>query len=155
MGMRSIAGTSNGWWRNSAHSGGNNEFAARRAELRRARPTNLVDACWIEGQQTPMPRVDDGPCAKRFPLYSFPRGVAGAPITNDVVACTLRPLNITDYPDASPTTLAALEEVFPNGVCDWSKAGVAQVDYAGVWQSFGPVAIDDRIVRSADSASPH
>ena len=153
MGIRAVTGASNGWWRNQGHSGGNIEYAARLAEVRRARPPNLVDACWIEGQQTPMPRVDEGPCAKRFPLYSFPRSVAGAPIANDIVACTLRPLNLTDYPDASPAALAELRKVFADGVCDWSKAGVAQVDYAGVWQSFGPVAIDDRIVKPQGSTS--
>ena len=153
MGMRATMGASNGWWHTQESSGVRAEFAARRAELRRARPANLVDACWIDGQQTPMPRVDEGPCAKRFPLYSFPRGVAGAPIANNIVACTLRPLNITDYPEASPAALAEFKKVFPDGVCDWSKAGVAQADYAGVWQSFGPVAIDNRIVKPQGSTS--
>lgn len=119
----------------------------------RTRPAELSDACWIDGNKIALPNMDQGMCANRFPNYGFPRLVAGAPIANDIVACELRPLSIIQYPNASLAEFAALNEIFPDGVCDWSKPGIAQASYAGVWQSFGPVAFDGVVMAPAVSGA--
>ncbi|GAA1477319.1 DUF6351 family protein [Nocardioides aestuarii] len=57
---------------------------------------------------------------------STPRQEAGGPLANDNVACRLRPFTLDDYgPVGSLFTeeqVATLEELFADGVCDWSVA---------------------------------
>jgi hypothetical protein len=62
--------------------------------------------------------------------------VAGDAITTDANKCQLKPLNRSDYrlkvgPTSVPilftdTEWAQLQSLFPSGVCDFSKPGVAQ-----------------------------
>ena len=62
-----------------------------------------------------------------FPVYANPRVVAGAPATDDVFKCELKPIDKADY--MRPVTdaqLAALRTVFPQGVCDYTRKGVQQ-----------------------------
>ena len=60
--------------------------------------------------------------------------MAGAPLTNDVMKCQLKPVNFADYKvsftDAQKTRM---KTVFPTGVCDFSKPGVAQVPIKGTY----------------------
>ena len=93
-------------------------------KVRRPRPAAASDACWIEGQ-----RIDDPEtCGTLFPYYSDPRLVAGAPPTDDVVQCRLRPLRPEDYPPSvTPAHLARLRAAFPTGVCDYDAPGIGQV----------------------------
>ena len=63
------------------------------------------------------------------PIYGTPRTVAGDAITTDANKCQLRPLNRSDDYGAIPFTdsqWAAIQALFPNGVCDFSKPGVDQ-----------------------------
>lgn len=89
----------------------------------RNRPVDVVDSCWIAGRQV----LDANTCRAAFPYYSNPRIAAGAPFTNDVLKCRLRPLDRADYnatfTDAQWTTL---QETFGSGVCDWRVPGVEQ-----------------------------
>jgi len=110
-------------------------------KLRRARPADLVDACWTKdaSPQKVVERLEyrAGRCHELYPAYSFPRGVAGAPISNDVVKCQLKPVNAADYQAAfTPEEMARLRKIFPGGVCDWSKPGVEQQPLAGTWLVF-------------------
>ena len=43
---------------------------------------------------------------------------------------------------APPTATARLKQVFPTGVCDWSKPGVEQQPMAGTWQAL-PAKVDN------------
>ena len=49
-------------------------------------------------------------------------------MSNDVLKCQLKPLDVAEYAPAtlSAGQLARLQAVFPQGVCDWSKPGVGQ-----------------------------
>ena len=41
---------------------------------------------------------------------------------------------------------AKMKNIFPDGVCDWSKPGVGQRPPKGTWLSFGPagtIVVDD------------
>jgi hypothetical protein len=69
--------------------------------------------------------------------FSTPRVVAGEPITTDDQECQLKPLSRSDYYPIVFTEeqWKALEGTFPKGVCDFSKAGVAQQGTIP-WQSY-------------------
>ena len=108
-------------------------------KLRRAKPADLVDACWtrdaqpqkIVEKQTP----NAGRCNELYPTNSFPRGVAGSPLAADVIKCQTRPVSANDYKVAfTADEMTRLKQIFPSGVCDWSKPGVEQQPLAGTWQ---------------------
>ena len=62
------------------------------------------------------------------------RMVAGAPWANDVLKCTLKTVDGSDYARSlTAQQLAQLGEVFLEGVCDWTQPGVGQVPLAGTW----------------------
>ena len=95
------------------------------------RPADLVDACYTaaDAKITNMDR-----CAELFPIASDARLVAGAPLANDVLKCTLKSVDPNDYlVSLSAAQLGALQRIFREGVCDWSRPGVGQVPLAGTW----------------------
>jgi hypothetical protein len=103
----------------------------------RARPAAAVDACWTpEGV-----RIDDalefaspGQCNALYPTHTTPRLAAGAPLADDAIVCALKSLQRTDYPvEFSGAEWATLEEVFAEGVCDYSQRGMAQEAVDGPW----------------------
>ncbi len=61
---------------------------------------------------------------------STPRQEAGGPVANDNVACRLKPLSRADFSfmlvPFTDAQWAALQAVYPRGVCDWSRPGVGQ-----------------------------
>ena len=58
---------------------------------------------------------------------SSPRRVAGGPLAENMLKCQLRPSMRRSTPGSSmPNQLGRLAAVFPGGVCDWGKPGVAQ-----------------------------
>jgi len=109
-------------------------------KLRRARPADLVDACWtrdehpqkIVERQTP----NSGRCNELYPTNSFPRGVAGSPLAADVIKCQLKPILASEYKVTfTAAEMARLKAIFPAGVCDWSKPGIEQQPMTGTWQA--------------------
>jgi hypothetical protein len=76
-----------------------------------------------------------------FPVYANARIVAGAPMTDDVFKCEMKPIDKADYkrPVTDPQ-LAALRTVFPQGVCDYTKKGVMQRPVAATWLTYPPSA---------------
>jgi hypothetical protein len=106
------------------------------------------------GAESPAGVVEVAPepsrCNAMFPASSFPRFEAGESITGRILQCQLRPVSAADYagyaernPGWTGTTLdqdlARIAEVFPEGVCDYSKPGVEEQPIAGTWlQVTGP-----------------
>jgi hypothetical protein len=110
------------------------------AKLRRARPADLVDACWTRDDhpqkivERQMP--DRGRCNELYPANSFPRGVAGSSLAADVVKCQLKAVNARDYKVMfTGDEMRRLKQIFAGGVCDWSKPGIEQQPMAGTWQA--------------------
>jgi hypothetical protein len=74
----------------------------------------------------------DGACTERFPIYSSSRREAGAPFEGGVWKCRLqsvdRAMRKGLYGDWTPTAAerARLEQVFPDGVCDYTKPDVGK-----------------------------
>jgi Tannase-like family of unknown function (DUF6351) len=77
---------------------------------------------------------DDGPgaCTREFPLHSTSRIVAGGPLRGGVYKCALqsveRAISRRLYGDWRPssTERARLKEIFPSGVCDYSREDVGR-----------------------------
>jgi hypothetical protein len=119
----------------------------------RARPTELVDACWdadgnriVEPQEYDVDRLYDntvGRCNELYPPHTGPRMIAGGPLTNDVLKCRLKPLNPADCAVVfDEREWARLEAIFPDGVCDWSRPGVGMDSSQETWLSFGPSPVN-------------
>lgn len=101
------------------------------------KPPAAVDSCFktdgsllARGGNVWAGILDDrtaGACTQAFPLYSTSRIVAGGPIEGGVFKCAQQPVNTAIahglygvwHPDAAQT--ARLKEVFPTGVCNYSK----------------------------------
>jgi Tannase-like family of unknown function (DUF6351) len=115
----------------------------------RAKPTDLVDNCWNnDGEERVNVREalsfdGTGRCAELYPAYPTPRQVAGAPLTNQIVSCRMKAIDPEDYEVAfSADELAQLEEIFPEGVCDWEAGDLHAAEYRGTWASFGPSPVN-------------
>lgn len=72
-----------------------------------------------------------GACTKAYPILSSPRMVAGDSIKGDVFKCALKPVATAladgTYPAAVQFTAEQkewLSRIFPQGVCDYSQAGL-------------------------------
>ena len=95
-------------------------------------------AAAIQGNVGAFTKVTDmAACAKTFPFAGDARLAAGAPATDDVFKCQLKPIDAKDYKTA-PTAdqLAQLKATFPDGVCDYSKPGQEAVALGGTWAVF-------------------
>lgn len=119
---------------------------SRSAKLAAARPELGVDACFTaEGDVVAKgDGIYDrpGPCTDPYPVKGDPRTVAGSPQREDVLACDLEPVAAAldgdiyegvTFTDAQRERLA---EVFPDGVCDWTKPGRGRVELGKPWQHF-------------------
>jgi hypothetical protein len=84
-------------------------------KVRANKPPEAVDACWREGRKEPG-------CS--FPYFGDARTASGAPLRDDILKCRLKPLARED--GLTDKQFARLQSVFPDGVCDWSRRGVAQ-----------------------------
>ena len=85
------------------------------------RPAGFVDACYTSAT-TKITDMDR--CGELFPIGTDARMVAGAPAANDVLKCTLKPVDRSDYTRSlAAAELTGLRESFPEGVCDWDTTG--------------------------------
>jgi hypothetical protein len=110
--------------------------------IRENRPARAVDSCFdLQGQLIYAGDdawdgiLDDsppGPCTQQFPIYTTSRIVAGAPLDGSMYKCALKPVDqaVADgtYAPWVPTAgeLATLQQIFPEGVCDYSKPDQAR-----------------------------
>jgi hypothetical protein len=101
------------------------------------RPPDAVDRCfntdgteYARGDHVWDGILNDEPpgaCTQRFPIYRSTRIVAGGPIEGGIFKCGLESVAAAiaegDYGTwvPSPAEQARLEQIFPEGVCDWSQ----------------------------------
>jgi Tannase-like family of unknown function (DUF6351) len=106
----------------------------------RNKPVDAVDACWDkDGKKIVELAAFDGKgaCNTLYPVHSEPRMVAGAPLTNDVIKCQLKPINFADYQVTfTEAQKARLKAIFPSGICDFSKPGVSQGPIKGTYRRY-------------------
>jgi hypothetical protein len=109
-------------------------IAARRAE--RPRPEALADTCYDEDGTVIAQGEgvwdgawngrEDGACIQTYPPFSTSRIFAGDDLAGDRFACELKPVATAlvdgTYGERDLTTeRARLEEIFPDGVCDYQR----------------------------------
>jgi Tannase-like family of unknown function (DUF6351) len=106
------------------------------------RPAKAVDSCFdVTGKlMYSGPDVWDGiindkpkgACTWAFPMYGTSRTVAGAPIEGGIYKCALKPVDtaVADgiYAPWMPNAAAVtkLKQIFPEGVCDYSRPDQAR-----------------------------
>jgi len=99
------------------------------AKIAAHRPADAVDFCYL-GVDFANKITDASACDGDVHLkpHTSPRQVAGGPLAENVLKCQLKPISRADYAPVgvSDAQLARLQAVFPDGVCDFSKAGVGQ-----------------------------
>ncbi len=109
-------------------------------KVARNKPAEAVDACWdADGNRIAEPASfsSQGKCNTLYPVHGEPRLAAGAPLTNDILKCQLKPIDYGDYKVAfTEAQKAWMATVFPSGVCDFSKLGVEQVRLKGTYQRY-------------------
>jgi hypothetical protein len=127
----------NQWVDNIAQDTSNSSPALK---VVRDKPSGLADACWTAaGEKIVEPLTFDGTgrCNQLYPAHSDPRMVAGAPLTDDVLKCTLKPVTASDYSQVlTGDQMTRLKAAFPQGVCDYSRPGVAQQRVEGTWHRY-------------------
>ena len=106
----------------------------------RAKPAELREGCNTrtaspEFVAQPLDRDPASTCERLYPSGSFPREVAGADVAADVIKCRLTAPDRADY-DLTDAEWARLLDIFPSGVCDYTRPGVEQQGLAGTWLRF-------------------
>lgn len=108
------------------------------------KPSGLTDSCFDQNGNRIVPdhrfsHASKGQCHTLYPPFGDPRVGAGGPINLMVPMCHLKPLKRSDYAPQVQFTgqqFHTLEQIFPNGVCDYTKPSIGKVPYEGTWQSF-------------------
>jgi hypothetical protein len=106
-------------------------------KIKRAKPAAAVDGCWdAQGTRIDEPATFGGPgrCNALYPNHKNPRLVAGAPLTDDILKCRLKPIDARDYNVTfAADDMTRLRHIFPGGVCDYSKPSVNHAPLAGTY----------------------
>ena len=106
------------------------------------KPAEATDACWIGGNRIEgEARIGAGnACETAYAPYSLPANRAGKPLDSITSKCTLKPVNPADYGSPTPDQVTRLNEIFPEGVCDFSQAGPGEtrLTSSNLNRSYGP-----------------
>ena len=106
------------------------------------KPSDLSDGCFLATGLSPEPLSyrGTGTCATQFPVFSNTRLVAGQPLDQAILKCSLAPIHFSAYSVTFTTDQKArLQAAFPHGVCDYSRRGVGQRPPRGTWLSYSDV----------------
>jgi hypothetical protein len=110
------------------------------AKVVKHKPADATDAYWTPDGRRINETASWDPSTswnQTYPNHLEPRLVAGAPLTNDVMKCQLKPVDLADYAVTfSKAQKARLRKIFSGGVCDWSKPGVGYSLIRGVYQRY-------------------
>jgi hypothetical protein len=125
------------WLSATAADGGAGTTAEK---LARNRPDDAVDRCVLpSGEELSGASVYDGTneCTEAYPVAKDARRAAGAPLRDDVLKCQTQPVGDAEFTRSlTAAQREALQAIFPEGVCDWTRPGVGQVPLSGIWISF-------------------
>ena len=95
-------------------------------------------------EQFDTPTSPVGPCQTILPVFQTPRLIAGEPLSNDIAKCQLKAVDAADYsPALSAAQLQQVQQLFPQGVCDWSRPSVGDVAHSMLWPSIGATSLED------------
>lgn len=106
----------------------------------RNKPLDLVDGCWMSNgerivEPATFPRA--GRCNGEYVVHGNPRIATGAPLTNNIIKCELKPIRADDYlQPLSDEQLRRLGVVFKSGICDYSRVGKGYEMVSEAWRRF-------------------
>src|SRR4029079_380125 len=87
------------------------------------KPATATDECFLGGTLTET--TDASTCNAAFPHFGDARLGAGEPLTDNAMQCVLKPLDPSDYSVTfTAAEWTALQQAFPDGVCDWTQPPV-------------------------------
>jgi hypothetical protein len=111
------------------------------------KPPEAVDSCFAtngtlihQGTDSWNGIIDSapaGPCTQLFEIHGTSRTVAGAPFDEEFYKCKRQPVEkavergLYGWWQPSETEMARLKEIFPGGVCDYSKGDVGRPKHLG------------------------
>jgi hypothetical protein len=105
----------------------------------RNKPAGLSDGCYSEAGDwiaEPASRTD-GQCATMYPPHGDPRVAATQPVSEDILKCQLKPLATNGYAQLlTDSQFARLQDVFPDGVCDYTQPGSMQPEGMADWHAW-------------------
>jgi hypothetical protein len=103
------------------------------SKILRHKPKTLTDRC-TDGNGNDVPAAE---CDAVVQAYSDPQIEGGMPKTDDTLRCNIKPLRRSDYANVTFTDAqwTAMQRLFPNGICDFSKPGVDRVKTTP-WQTY-------------------
>lgn len=101
------------------------------AQVLASKPAAAFDFCYLSTDTTFSTKVTDQATCDADPklaIHASPRQVAGGPRAENILKCTLKPLDFSDYTGITFTgsQQSRLQTVFSTGVCDYTKPGVGQ-----------------------------
>ena len=127
----------NQWLENIASDRSRDGLATK---VGRNKPEDLADGCWTpDGDRVVEPQIYQGPgrCNRLYPPFADVRMAAGAPLTDDILKCTLKRVDAVDYlRPLGPDQIARLKTIFPEGVCDYRRPGVEQQRVTETWRRY-------------------
>jgi hypothetical protein len=110
--------------------------------LSATKPDDAGSRCSVGGEEIVGPDAnEDERCVEAYPVHEEPRMAAGMPRRGDVLKCTR--VDVADAAaggavyevELSDAQVDRLAEIFPTGVCDYTRPAVGQSEPDGVWQS--------------------
>jgi hypothetical protein len=109
-------------------------------KVARNRPPQATDTCWTDtGEKIvePASYTGNGRCNQLYPPHADPRIAAGGPLADDILKCALKPIDVRDYNQMlTPEQLGRVKIIFPDGVCDYTRAGVEHRRLSGTWKAY-------------------
>ena len=103
------------------------------------RPEGVADDCIVDGVRIVGDDAFDAgqPCAEAYPYFGDPRTAAGQDLVNDILKCTTKAPDATDYAaEFTDGQWDRLLSIFAEGVCDYTVRGVGQVPLQGTWLGY-------------------
>jgi hypothetical protein len=110
---------------------GTHPSVSRSEAIVRARPPGTQDQCRVLVAGPP------GSFEEGILRQTSPRQAAGGPMSEDVMKCTLKDVDRSDYPPLTDEEFAQIQAAFPEGVCDYSKPDVGAQPRTQTWLSWG------------------
>lgn len=104
------------------------------------KPAKATDAYWLADGTMKAEKAgwdNSTGFGQTYPVHAEPRIRAGAPVSNDVMKCQLKPVDFSDYTvKFSSAQQSRMKKAFPDGVCDWSKPSVGYSLIRGTYQRY-------------------
>ena len=99
------------------------------------KPSGATDECLIGAALTET--TDPAACAAAFPYFGDARLAAGESMVDNAMQCRLQKLDRHDYAVTfTDAQWAALEQAFPDGVCNWKKKPVGWKNHSTPWLTY-------------------